>query len=439
MGISEIQDKKKKTCLLKYGEDHYCKTQEYKEKVSKTNLAAYMLDNPEYEHIQDYPTILYNITRPDVIEKRKNTMISRHGVGNYFESPDNQLNINSDRKKKYGYENIGQRFLSPETYAILQDPELFKPYITGVSFEAAAVSLNTSAFTITRYIKKYDFLALARPGTGSVVQDSIQEWLESLGIIVMCNNRKIIAPKEIDLFLPEFNVGIEYNGIFHHTEISGKRGEHYHYEKYTACGKLGIYLMQICSTVYKRQPNVIKHFILDRIGMTAAVCASQCEVVEVSLADVRVFLQEHQIRNWREIGQYTIGLTYHGALFQVITFADRQNSGYELTQIATKQGFLINGGVAKMFNYFCDIRKPRSILSYCDSRYFTGNTLKTIGFEKIDDGVPTYWYTDYKKIYHKDEFTIDKLTIMGHNPLLTELENMLLFGYDNMALVGIIY
>jgi len=38
-------------------------------------------------------------------------------------------------------------------------------------------------------------------------------------------NKSIIPPYEIDIYLPNINLGIEMNGIYWHSEVSGKKIE----------------------------------------------------------------------------------------------------------------------------------------------------------------------------------------------------------------------
>jgi hypothetical protein len=413
-GIQEIQDKIKNTSLRLYGVEHYRKSQEYTDKTAITNLALYGVEHA--------------ILAPAVVEKRKQAMISRFGVDNFFKSPDHQTAILANKMQQATYDTTGRRFLSADAYAILQDPALFKSYITGVSFEAAAVVLKTSATTIISYIKKYNFLEFASPGTGSVAQYEIENW------------RSIIPPKEIDIYLPDYNLGIEYNGIYHHTEVSGTRGEHYHRNKYTACKANGIALIQICSTTYKKYPQLVKNIILSKLGKTDRLFARKCLVQEVSFNDTMSFLETNHLQNSSTTGKYRLGLYYNDELVQVMTFgkmrkslgASHEDGKFELIRMATKQGLTVVGGTSRLFSHFCRLHDPIGIISYCDLRYFTGESLIVLGFKKISDGKAGYWYTDYKRVYHRFNFTKAKLVKQGHDAKLTEWTIMQSLGYDRL-------
>ena len=64
----------------------------------------------------------------------------------------------------------------------------------------------------------------------------------------MQNCRNIIAPLEIDIFIPSKNIAIEYDGLYWHSsnKFSGRTIEKkYHLNKTEQCLKKGIKLIHI--------------------------------------------------------------------------------------------------------------------------------------------------------------------------------------------------
>ena len=65
---------------------------------------------------------------------------------------------------------------------------------------------------------------------------------------VVENDRKVIHPKELDIYLPEKNLAFEFNGDYWHSdEMIVKRGMPitYHDDKFNACADRGIKLVYI--------------------------------------------------------------------------------------------------------------------------------------------------------------------------------------------------
>ena len=91
----------------------------------------------------------------------------------------------------------------------------------------------------------------------SKAEDEIYNFLKSLKIKnIERNNRNILEGKEIDIYLSDYKIGIEFDGTNWHTEKYGK-GKNYHLKKTEDCHKLGIRLIHIFEDEYKRNREAI--------------------------------------------------------------------------------------------------------------------------------------------------------------------------------------
>lgn len=79
---------------------------------------------------------------------------------------------------------------------------------------------------------------------------------------IICNDRKVLHGKEIDIYLPDLKIGFEYNGTYWHSTYHQKDSK-YHYKKYLRAIKYGIRLVQIYEYNYEEQKELIKQIILD--------------------------------------------------------------------------------------------------------------------------------------------------------------------------------
>lgn len=61
---------------------------------------------------------------------------------------------------------------------------------------------------------------------------------------ILHNTKKIIYPYELDIYIPDLKLAIEYNGIYYHSTIHGTTPE-YHLNKSMLCRKKGIRLVHI--------------------------------------------------------------------------------------------------------------------------------------------------------------------------------------------------
>lgn len=92
--------------------------------------------------------------------------------------------------------------------------------------------------------------------------------------------------------------------------------------------------------------------------------------------------------------------------------------------------FFLNKCFTKNYN-------PQKIVSYADRRwtYSKTNLYDKLGFVKIDDGIPNYWYIDntWERI-HRFNFRKNVLNekLQNFDENLTEWENMQINGYDRI-------
>jgi hypothetical protein len=78
---------------------------------------------------------------------------------------------------------------------------------------------------------------------------------------------------------------------------------------------------------------------------------------------------------------------------------------WELLRLANKIGVQVQGGTQKLWKYFQTVKDPKSVVSYCDRRWFTGAVYQNMQFTRPAESAPTYWYTDLICRYHRSKYT----------------------------------
>lgn len=95
----------------------------------------------------------------------------------------------------------------------------------------------------------------------------IQKYIKELGFEIKINNRAIIKPLELDIFIPELNKAIEFNGMYWHYDTDNIicKPKGYHSMKSNLCRKQGIRLLHIREDLWirdkERMKKVINKFI----------------------------------------------------------------------------------------------------------------------------------------------------------------------------------
>ena len=84
---------------------------------------------------------------------------------------------------------------------------------------------------------------------------------------------------EIDIFLPDNNLAIEFNGLYWHSTVY--KNSDYHLNKTELCEKQGIQLMHIWEDDWLYKQDIIKSIILNKINATDNINSTECEIKEI--------------------------------------------------------------------------------------------------------------------------------------------------------------
>lgn len=100
--------------------------------------------------------------------------------------------------------------------------------------------------------------------TVSETEQEIYEYVSSLGYVAEQGNRSMIR-QELDIYIPEKKIAIEYNGVYWHSQVAGKH-KNYHYNKWLACKNKGIRLIQIWEDDYIKNPELVRKHLKDTLS-----------------------------------------------------------------------------------------------------------------------------------------------------------------------------
>jgi hypothetical protein len=87
------------------------------------------------------------------------------------------------------------------------------------------------------------------------------------------------------------------------------------------------------------------------------------------------------------------------------------------------------GGASRLLTAFERDHNQKSIISYCDLRWGTGNLYDKLGFTKLEDTAPGYFYVKDGSRYNRMLFMKKTLVKKGHDPELSECQIMKNEGY----------
>ena len=372
-----VKDKKKAALQVHYGVDYPIQSESVKQKIEQTNL-------------QKYGT-KHAIQSKDVLEKRKQTNIAKYGVDHPAKTAEVKEKIRNTLKEQYGVD-------------ALQQCAEFKE----MQLHEHSISCNTSKKELLQFIK-------------SVYSGKIIE-----------NTRKVISPKELDIYLPEKQLAFEFNGTYWHSEHVGL-SKNYHQEKTKACHKAKIRLIHIFEHEWLFNRDKIKSLIRSALGIySIRLYARKCQIKPIGADMYRQFLLANHLQ-CAVNSSIRYGLFYQDELASVIGFGKSRfkKDEIELHRYCVKANYQIVGGFSKLIKYVCVNEHITKFVSYVDFSHFNGRGYKKAGFTLEYLTQPSYIYIKGSEIKSRMQCQKHKLSafLSAYYDDLSESDNMRLNGW----------
>lgn len=252
---------------------------------------------------------------------------------------------------------------------------------------------------------------------------------------VVVQDRKSIAPLEIDIFLPSLNIGIEVNGLYWHSELAGGKDKHYHIGKLEQCLTKNIRLISIFEDELINNFGLVWSRVENILGVSSGfkIMARECQIRQISSSEAGLFLNQHHTQR-RGKSSVRYGAFYGDYLVSVMTFSKsnlaKRQTGWELDRFCSHPDFCVVGIASKLLRRFETDVSYESLVSFADRRWSTGNLYYQLGFTLDRMTRPNYWYLDKNKTKRIHRFALRKNK--DDDPNLTEWENRKLQGYDRI-------
>jgi predicted nucleic acid-binding Zn-ribbon protein len=265
-------------------------------------------------------------------------------------------------------------------------------------------------------------------------ETKLSKWLQKKNIVVELNRRDLLnGQKELDIYLPDYNLAIEVNGIFWHSEKYS--GQTSHVDKSEVAFSKGIDLLHFWETEVNEKFSLVKSIIKHKLGLSTRYYARDfvCkELIDKQL--VKDFLNNNHLQGNNGY-KIAYGLFYNDKLYSVITLGKpkhtrKEQYDWELIRYATKKNCVVIGGASRLITNF---RKQYSgsIISFADNRYSVGNVYSQCGFDYKGISKPNYFYVKGSKILSRNvcqKHKLEKL-LPVFNSNLSEYENMVANNY----------
>lgn len=471
----DIQDKIKKTNLEKYGSENVFSNKKIQEKLKQTNIEKYGVENVSQSE--------------EIKEKKIETTLKNYGVSHHMYLESTKDKIKDSNFERYGVENPMQ----VELFKIKQSESLFKNHSVTSPLKNKDINENmkrtcydtyfdkfkendrfknkvTPLFSKEEYFgddrkNKYKFMCneclneiydhidngkIPRclncyPITTGISKGEIEvyEYVKSIlpeGTEIIQSDRTLIAPLELDIHIPKYNLAIEFDGIYYHCEVSGEKGKQYHLNKTKLCKEKGVNLLHIFDSEWEKSKDIVKSIIRNKLKLnTNKIFARKCIIKEVDKKEVKIFMNDNHLQGSSN-SKINYGLYYKDELVSVLSMSTsrfNKKLDWEIVRFCSKLNFSVIGGFDKLFKHFIKTHdcKENSIVTYADLRYGDGNVYLNSGFKYINRSAPNYFYTnDFINLFSRQSFQKHKLSniLEKFDINRTEFQNMVDNGWDRI-------
>jgi hypothetical protein len=383
MSLESIRNLGKSTNLLKYGYEHSSQSDIVKDKVRKTNNEKYGIDN--IMHSEEF-------------------RISNHKMCqdlNYIKYIGKQI---SEFKCDLGHDH---------TYEIDTDN-----YIKRTNRNC---SLCTKCYPIS----------LAT----SIKENTLYKFISDICDYEIINNYR--DKYELDIFIPELNIGFEFNGLYWHSDKYVDNDKHI--KKLNYFKNKGIRVIFIWEDDWDTKIDIIKSQIRNILHKTKnRLFARKCHVKEITdVKLVRDFLNSNHIQGFIR-STIKIGLFLGEKLVSIMTFdkfEGRKKMGdyeWNLSRFCNILDTNIIGSASKLLKFFINKYKCNRIISYADKSWSIGTLYYKLGFNLTNESKISYTYLiDHKRV-HKQNFKKNILISKGYDKDKSESYIMKELGYNKI-------
>ncbi len=369
-------------------------------------------------------------------EKSKETYKNNTGYENPSFNP-TVINLIKKTKKENHIEGWSPLFdrISEESRNKLLDKNWLEKENNKKTLKEISLEIGISESSLGVRFKNFGLIPKGWSNSISLFEKEVRKFLDDNCITYETNNRDILKPKELDILIPDYNLAIECNGTYWHSELNGKDSK-FHLDKTIKCKEAGINLIHISNAEWNYKNEIIKSLLLSKFGKLDKIYARSCDIKILSTEEEKIFLNKNHLQGY-VASKICLGLIYNEEIVSLMSFGKSRfkKDTNELLRFANKLNTSVTGAASKLFSNFIKTHNISKITSYSHRDKFTGNLYKKLGFKFSHSTSPSYYYTsDYTKFENRLKYQKHKLEklLPIFDPNLTEWENMKNNGYDRI-------
>lgn len=213
------------------------------------------------------------------------------------------------------------------------------------------------------------------------------------------NDREAIKPLELDIYIPEFKLGIEFDGLYWHNETTNPDAKKKNMRKVVLAKENNINFLAIFEDEWNNptKQELIKEMIKYRLKIAPIVKlrASKLELRKLdNNKQFKDFFAKFHLDGHTN-ASFAYGLFYNDILISCLSFRKSfADKSWEIARFANDYNYLVHGNGGRLIKEFKREFGER-LITFSNNRLSVGNVYQQLGFKEITKTIdPSYYYTD---------------------------------------------
>jgi len=406
----EIKRKREKTFIKKFGTNNPFSNNEIKQKIKQTNLKKYGVENVAFLE--------------SIKLKRKQTNLKKYGVEFPIQNEEIKNKIRKTIKDKYGKNTYGESLqkISYKDIVFLCCSKNYIPLFEAKDYKNRKQKLkfkcNEHNFVFESSIENIGRDGIAQCPKCKICKVSKYEQEIVDFLLKYVNEKEIIRNdrqnigSELDLYIPNKKLAIEFHGLYWHCNLF--KTKKYHYDKFVKCKEKEICLIQIFEDEWRNKRDIVESIILNKLGINNNFKKYHARnlIVNVnpSFEKVKNFFENNHLQgNVRY--KKAFSLEENGEIVVCISlrkpFTKKKPGTIEVARFCSAIKSHIPGAFSRLMKYVKEWvlqENFNKILTYSDCSYGIGNVYRNYGFKYVGHSGIGYFYTDYVNRFNRFKY-----------------------------------
>jgi hypothetical protein len=273
----------------------------------------------------------------------------------------------------------------------------------------------------------------------SKCQLEIFEFVKSLCSDAVLSDRTAIYPLELDVWIPNKRVGIEYDGLYYHSDVFYPSSDRV-LKKMQTCDSNGINMFRIFEDEWRDKRPIVEKMIKHRLGFNVAKFGARaCKIVELAGAQRRKFMNENHL-DGDVIATKSWGLSLNDEIVAALSlrrpFHKKYDGSWEVARFCSSRN--IPGALSKLLSYASEwvvSNKAKNLVTYVDRRLGSASGYMKAGFVIDHVTKPRFWWTDYVNRYDRFKYRADVKNNRTQADVADDAGVVKIWGSPNLFLV----